>query len=314
MDKRQRGAIRFALARLLSAIPTLFLVVLLAFLLMHAAPGGPFDNERTLPPESRANLEAAYNLDASLPTQFFTYLSSALRGDLGPSYHYPGYGVSELIGDAMGPSLRLTVLAFLVSLLVGVSAGVLGAMHRNTVLDRLVTGFAMTGISVPVLIIAPLAVLVFAVELRWLPASWEGSDAASRYVLPVLALALPQIAYITRLTRASMIDVLASDFVRTAYAQGLKTSTIISRHALKPAMLPLLSYMGPAIVAVLAGSVVVEDIFAIPGLGQLFVRSALNRDYTLLLGIVILYASLVILLNLIVDLLYGFLDPRIARQ
>lgn len=311
---QHRGAIRFALSRLLSAIPTLFLVIALAFLMMRAAPGGPFDRDRPLPPETRENIEAAYNLDASLAEQFFTYLGGVLRGDLGPSYHYPGYSVAELIGSAIPPSLMLGVLAFSLALLVGVTAGILAALRRDTLLDRLITGFAMTGISIPVLIIAPVMVLVFAVKLGWLPASWTGTEQVTRYILPVIALALPQIAYITRLTRASMIEVLASDFIRTARAQGLKTRTIVSRHAMKPAMLPLLSYMGPAIVAVLAGSVVVEQIFGIPGLGQLFVRAALNRDYTLVLGVVILYASLVIVLNLIVDILYGFLDPRIRQR
>lgn len=314
MDTLHRGAIRFALSRLLGAVPTLFFVVLLAFLMMHAAPGGPFDDDRVLPAETRANLEAAYDLDAPLPRQFVSYLSDALRGDLGPSYYYPGYSVNELIGNALWPSLKLAVLAFALSLLLGIGAGVLAAVHRNTLTDRLVSAFSMTGISVPVLIIAPLMVLLFAVRLRWLPASWEGSEDMRRYVLPVIALALPQIAYVARLVRASMIEVLSSDFIRTARGQGLKPVTIIARHAMKPAMLPLLSYLAPAFVAVLAGSVVVEEIFAIPGLGQLFVNAALNRDYTLVLGVVILYAALVILLNLVVDVLYGFLDPRIQRR
>jgi len=176
------------------------------------------------------------------------------------------------------------------------------------------TGLALTGISIPIFVIAPLLVLVFAVELGWLPASWSGSGGPARLLLPVLALALPQVAYITRLTRASMIEVMESDFIRTAKAQGLGMPTIVRSHALKPAMLPLLSYMGPAIAGILTGSVVVEQIFGVPGLGQLFVRGALNRDYTLVLGIVILYAALVIALNLVVDILYGYLDPRIRRR
>lgn len=308
------GAIRFALLRLLSAIPTLFFVVALAFMMMRAAPGGPFDSERKLPPDTRANIEAAYNLDAPLTEQFFRYVSGLLRGDLGPSYHYPGYSVAELIGSAIPSSLLLGVLGISVALLVGISAGTFAALRRDTVFDRCITGLAMTGISIPVLVIAPVLVLVFAVRLHWLPASWTGAEDYTRFILPVIALALPQIAYITRLTRASMIETLGSDFVRTAHAQGLKTGSIVMHHAFKPAMLPLLSYMGPAIVAVLAGSVVVEQIFAIPGLGQLFVRAAGNRDYTVVLGVVILYASLVIVLNLLVDILYGFLDPRIRQR
>lgn len=311
---QHRGAIRFALTRLLSAIPTLFFVVVLAFLLIRAAPGGPFDDERALPPETRANIEAAYRLDEPLLQQFASYVGALLQGDLGPSYRYPGYSVAELIGSAAPVSLLLGSLAFLLAVVVGVGAGVLAAVRHNTLTDRLVTGFAMTGISIPVLVIAPLLVLFFAVYLGVLPAGWAGADGASRLLLPVVAIALPQIANITRLTRGYMIEVLASDFIRTARAQGLDTLTIVYRHALKPAMLPLLSYMGPAIATVLAGSVVVEQIFGIPGLGQRFVLGALNRDYTLVLGIVILYATLVIVLNLLVDILYGFLDPRIRSR
>ena len=307
------GAIRFAVARLLSAIPTLFFVIVLSFLMMHAAPGGPFDDARVLPPETRANLEAAYQLDAPLAEQLLTYMGGLLHGDFGPSYRYPGYTVGELIGSALPVSLKVGGLGLMLALVVGVTMGSAAAVRRNTLTDRLLTGFALTGISVPVLIIAPVLVLVFAVKLGWLPASWTTGNAGPRLVLPVIGIALPQIAYIMRLTRVSMIDALSSDFIRTARAQGFPMTTIVLRHAMKPAMLPLLSYMGPAIAAVMAGSVVVEQIFGIPGLGQLFVRGALNRDYTLVLGIVIVYATLVIVLNLLVDLLYGLLDPRIRR-
>jgi oligopeptide transport system permease protein len=305
--------LRFALLRILSAIPTLFLVVVLAFLMVHAAPGGPFDDERVLPPENARNLAAAYHLDETLPRQFGRYVSGLLRGDLGPSYHYRDHSVSELIAGAFPLSLQLGVLSMAVALLVGVSAGVVAALRRNTVQDRLITGIAMTGISVPVFVVAPLLVLVFAVQLRWLPASWSGDASAWRFLLPVVALSLPQIAYITRLTRASMIETLSSDFVRTARAQGLSLFSIVRFHALKPAMLPVVSYLGPAIAAVLTGAVVVEIVFGVPGLGQLFVRGALNRDYTLVLGVVVFYAALIIVLNLAVDLLYGFLDPRIRN-
>ena len=200
------------------------------------------------------------------------------------------------------------------ALVVGIGAGLLAALRSNTVLDRLITGIAMTGISVPIFVVAPLMVLFFAVYLRWLPASWTGGDGAARLVLPVVALALPQIANIARLTRGNMIAVLKSDFVRTARAQGLSTTSIIRFHALKPAMLPLLSYMGPAMAGILTGSVVVEKVFGIPGIGQFFVNGALNRDYTLVLGITIFYAALIVFLNLAVDLLYGFFDPRIRSR
>jgi oligopeptide transport system permease protein len=240
-------------------------------------------------------------------------MSGLLRGDLGPSYHYRDHSVSELIGAAFPLSLQLGLLSMAVALVVGAGAGVIAALRRNTIYDRLITGMALTGVSVPVFVVAPLLVLVFAVELRWLPASWSGDVSGRRFLLPVVALSLPQIAYITRLARASMIETLSSDFVRTAKAQGLSLVSIVRFHALKPAMLPVVSYLGPAIAAVLTGAVVVEMVFGVPGLGQLFVRGALNRDYTLVLGIVVFYAALIIVLNLAVDLLYGFLDPRIRN-
>jgi len=306
--------LRFALLRVLSAIPTLLAVVLFAFLLVHAAPGGPFDAERVLPPDVAANIERSYHLDESLPRQFARYLEGLLSGDLGPSYRYRSYSVSEIIRNAAPVSFLLGALSLLIAIAFGVSFGVVAAMHRNTLIDRIVSGIAMTGISVPVFVIAPLLVLLFAVRLQWLPASFNGTTGVSRYFLPVIALALPQIAYITRLMRASMIEVLESDFVRTARAQGLSRHSIIRYHAMKPTCLPLLSYLGPAIAAVLTGSVVVEQIFGIPGLGQFFVNGALNRDYTLVLGLVIFYAVLIILLNLVVDLLYGYIDPRIRLR
>jgi oligopeptide transport system permease protein len=302
------------LRRLLGAIPTLFLVIVLAFLLVHAAPGGPFDAERALPPEIERNIAAAYHLDEALPEQFLRYLSGVVQGDFGPSYSYRDYTVSELIGRSFPVSLQLGVFAMLLAGVVGITAGIVAALRKNTAIDKFVMGFAMTGISIPVFVIAPVLVLFLAVRLQWLPASWTGGDGFSRLLLPVISLALPQIAYIARLTRASLIDVLSSDFIRTARAQGLGSATIIRYHALKPAMLPVLSYLGPAVAAVLTGSVVVEEIFGIPGLGQLFVRGSLNRDYTLVLGVVIFYASLIVFFNLLVDLLYGAIDPRIRHR
>ena len=306
--------LRYTLRRLLGAIPTLFLVIVLAFLLVHAAPGGPFDGERALPAEIEANIAAAYHLDEPLPMQFLRYLGGVVQGDFGPSYSYRDYTVSELIGRSFPVSVQLGILAMLLAALSGVGLGIVAALNRNSALDKIVMGFAMTGISIPVFVIAPVLVLLLAVKLQWLPASWTGSEGGSRLVLPVVSLALPQIAYVARLTRASLIEVLSSDFIRTARAQGLGTAAIVRYHALKPAMLPVLSYMGPAAAAVLTGSVVVEEIFGIPGLGQLFVRGSLNRDYTLVLGVVIFYATLIVMLNLIVDLLYGAIDPRIRRR
>ncbi len=306
--------LRYTLLRLLGAIPTLLLVIVLAFLMVHAAPGGPFDDERVLPADVEANIAKAYHLDESLPKQFVRYMSGLLRGDLGPSYRYRDHTVSELIRSGFPLSLQLGAMAITLALLVGVSAGTVAALRQDSLLDRVVMSFAMTGISIPVFVIAPVLVLLLAVKLHWLPAGWSGSAGAAKFVLPVFTLALPQIAYIARLTRASMIDVLGRDFIRTARAQGLSTSTLVRVHALKPAMLPVLSYMGPAIAAILTGSVVVEEVFGIPGLGQFFVRGALNRDYTLVLGIVIFYATLIVFLNLLVDILYGVIDPRVRYK
>ena len=306
--------LRYTLRRLLGAVPTLFLVIVLAFLLVHAAPGGPFDSERALPPDIEANIAAAYHLDEPLYMQFLRYVGGVVQGDFGPSYSYRDYTVGELIGRSFPISLQIGALSMLLAAVAGVGIGIVAALRQNTPLDKVVMGFAMTGISIPVFVVAPLLVLLFAVKLQWLPASWTGSQGMSRLLLPVVSLALPQIAYVARLTRASLIEVLSSDFIRTARAQGLGTAAIIRYHALKPAMLPVLSYLGPAVAAVLTGSVVVEEIFGIPGLGQLFVRGSLNRDYTLVLGVVVFYASLIVIFNLIVDLLYGVIDPRIRQR
>jgi oligopeptide transport system permease protein len=306
--------LRFASLRILGAIPTLFLVIVVAFLMVRLAPGGPFAGERVLPPENARNLAAAYHLDEPLLQQFGRYVSGLARGDLGPSYHYRDFGVSELIARALPVSLRLGALALSLALLLGIGAGVTAALAPNSVLDRVVTGLAMAGLSVPVFVVAPLAVLLFAVYLKWLPASFGADAGAWRYLLPVVSLALPQIGYIARLVRASLIEVLGSDYIRTARAQGLSRATIVRHHALIPALLPLVSFLGPAIAGVLSGAVVVESIFGIPGLGQLFLRAGLNRDYTLVLGIVVFYAALIVGLNLLVDLAYGALDPRIRRR
>ncbi len=306
--------LRYALLRILGAIPTLLLVIAIAFLMVHAAPGGPFDSERQLPPNIEKNIERAYHLDESLPQQFIRYMRGVARGDLGPSFRYRDFTVSEIIGGAIPVTMRIGALAILLALVVGIGAGLIAGLRKNTLTDRVISGITMLGISVPVFVFAPLMVLIFAVTLNWLPASYAGSAGADRLLLPVVALALPQIAYIARLTRASLIDVMSSDYVRTARSQGLKTSSIIRYHALKPTMLPLISYLGPAFAAVLTGSVVVEHVFGIPGVGRFLVTSATNRDYTLVLGITIFYAAMVVALNLVVDLFYAFLDPRIRRR
>jgi oligopeptide transport system permease protein len=305
--------LRFALRRLLEAVPTLLVLVAVTFFMVRAAPGGPFDSERPLPPEVEANLRQAYHLDEPVWQQFGRYLFNLARGDFGPSFQYRDRTVTELIAAGFPVSLRIGALAMALALVVGVAAGTWAALRQNRFADHATMTLAMTGISVPNFVVAPLLVLVFAVALKWLPAGGLGQGSLRHLVLPVLTLALTQVAYVARLTRGSMIEVLRSPFIRTARAQGLPTATVILRHALKPALIPVISYLGPAVAAVITGSVVVEQIFGLPGLGRYFVNGALNRDYTLVLGIVVFYGALIILCNFLVDLLYGWLDPR-ARQ
>jgi oligopeptide transport system permease protein len=304
--------LRFALKRVFGAIPTLLVLIALAFFLIKVAPGGPFDTDRRIPPEIEANLQAAYNLDEPLYIQFGLYLGGLLRGDFGPSFQYRDYTVTELIATGFPVSLRLGGFAMLLAFFVGVAVGTIAALKQNSFTDHAAMAVAMTGISIPNFVMAPLLVLLFAVTLKWLPAGGLGDW--RNFVLPVIALALPQIAYIARLTRGSMIEVLRADFIRTARAQGLPQRTVIIRHALKPALLPVISYLGPATAAIITGSVVIEQIFGIPGLGRFFIQGALNRDYTLVMGVVVFYGVLIIVFNLIVDLVYGWLDPRVQYQ
>ncbi len=302
--------IGFALRRLASALPTLLVLVVLAFAMMRAAPGGPFDTERALPAEVKAQLEAQYRLDLPLWQQLGHYLADVVRGDLGPSFQYAEFSVNELIGQSFPVSLQLGLSALVLALVVGGGAGMLAALRQNRALDHGVMTLAMTGISVPNFVVAPLLILLFAVTLGWLPAGgWDGG-VASR-VLPVVALALPQVAYIARLMRGSMIEVLHQPYIRTARAKGLPMRQVMLRHALRPAMLPVLSYLGPAAAGIITGSVVIEQIFGIPGLGRYFVQGALNRDYGLVMGVVVFYGVLIIAFNFLVDLLYGVLDPRV---
>ncbi|HMM46142.1 MAG TPA: oligopeptide ABC transporter permease OppB [Candidatus Macondimonas sp.] len=300
----------YTLRRFLGAWPTLLVLVTLSFFLVRAAPGGPFDAEKNLPPEIEANLAAKYHLDEPLWQQYLRYLGDLARGDLGPSFKYVDYTVNELIAQGFPVSLRLGLAAMAVALLIGLPAGMLAALRQNRPLDHLTMAAAMTGISVPGFVVAPLLILVFAVHLGWLPAG--GLDGGLRaWVLPVTALALPLLAYIARLTRASLIEVWRSPFIRTARAKGLPVWLILIRHALKPTLLPVVSFLGPALAGVITGSVVIEAIFGIPGLGRYFVQGALNRDYTLVMGVVVFYGALIIVFNFLVDLLYALLDPRV---
>jgi oligopeptide transport system permease protein len=304
----------YALRRLVAAIPTLFVVMTVSFFMMRLVPGGPFDRERMLAPAVEANINKAYNLDQPLIVQYGLYLVKALQGDLGPSFKYPDYTVVELISSGFPVSFRIGVAAMVLALFAGGGLGVLAALRQNSGTDHAVMALAMVGITIPTFVMAPLLTLVIGVYLRLLPVGGYGGGSLRNLILPTFALALPPIAYIARLTRASMIEVLRSNYIRTARAKGLPERVVIGRHALRAAFLPVLSYLGPAFAGIITGSVVIETIFGIPGIGRYFVQGALNRDYTLVMGVVIFYGALVILLNLLVDLAYGVLDPKIAHD
>jgi oligopeptide transport system permease protein len=300
--------------RILTGIPTLLVIVTVAFFMMRIAPGGPFDRERALPPEIEKNVLAAYDLDQPLVVQYGDYLLGVLHGDFGPSFKYRDFTVAELLWTGFPASLKVGGLAIALAVLLGITLGTLAALRQNSGVDYAVMATAMTGITIPNFVMAPLLTLIFGVWLGWLPvAGWSGG-APQNLILPVIALALPQIAYIARLTRGSMIEVLHTNYVRTARAKGLRERIVVVRHALKGALLPVVSYLGPATAQVVTGSVVIETIFGIPGIGRYFIQGALNRDYTLVMGTVIVYAVLIILLNLIVDLLYGVLDPKVKQR
>jgi len=308
------STIAFILRRLLAAVPTLALIVALSFLLTRLAPGGPFDEEQALPPEIRANLEAAYGLDQPVLVQFGRYVTGLLRGDFGPSFKFRDFTVSELIADGLPVSLTIGLAALGLALAIGVPAGIWAALSRGRIGDRLVMAVAIAGISIPVFVVAPLLTLVFGIWLGWLPVAGWMPDRPADLVLPVVTLALPVIAYLARLTRGSLLEVLRATWIRAARSRGLSERTVILRHALPAALLPVVSYLGPAAAAVLAGSLVVETLFGLPGMGRHLVQGALNRDYTLVMGMVIVYAALMILLNLLADLVYAWLDPRIRQE
>jgi len=304
----------YAVRRLLSAIPTLLVIITIAFFMMRLAPGGPFDREKQLPPEIEANILRAYNLDKPIHEQYLDYLKNIVRGDFGPSYKYLDFTVTDLIMTGFPVSLRLGLYAILIAVVFGVTAGTIAALKQNSTFDYMVMTFAMTGIVIPNFVMAPLLALVFGVYLSLLPVAGWGDGAFKYQILPVITLALPQIAYISRLTRGSMVEVMNSNFIRTARAKGLAEKIVVVRHALRGGLLPVVSYLGPATAAVITGSVVIESIFDVPGIGRYFVNGALNRDYPVVMGVVIFYAVLIIMLNLVVDLIYGFLDPRVKVE
>jgi oligopeptide transport system permease protein len=308
----------YAIRRLLGAIPTLFVIITIAFFMMRVAPGGPFDSARRLPPEIEHNMKAAYDLDKPVWQQYAIYLGKLAHGDLGPSFKTKDFTVNELIAQGLPVSIKLGLLAITIAILAGTFLGTLAALNQNSLADFGVMGIAMIGITIPTFVMAPILTLIFGVygvvvfglDIS-LPAGGWGGGAFKFLIIPVTVLALPQIAVIARLVRGSMIEVLRSNYVRTARAKGLSSTMVVTRHALRAAILPLVSYLGPAIAGILTGSLVVEQIMGIPGIGRAFIQGALNRDYTLVMGVLIYYATFVILLNLLADLLYAALDPRV---
>jgi oligopeptide transport system permease protein len=301
--------IRYALWRLLQGIPVLLVVATLTFVLLRFLPGGPFDREKTLPAEILRNIEARYHLDEPVTRQYLRYLADLARGDLGPSYKYVGRDVAQILREAFPVSVKLGAVALTLSCVFGVSAGLFAAVRRGSALDRGIMLLALLGVSVPSFVLGAALVLGMGLWLGWLPAAlWEGPLYA---VLPGVTLAALPTAYIAQLTRTSVIDVIDLDHVRTARAKGLSEARVRLRHVLRNALVAVVTYFGPLLAVLLTGSFVVEQIFAIPGIGRFFVTAVTNRDYPLVMGVTLLYALLVVLANLAVDLLYGWLDPRI---
>jgi oligopeptide transport system permease protein len=300
--------LRYIARRLLETIPVLWVIVTATFFMLRFVPGGPFTSEKAITPEVLANLEAHYGLNRPLYVQYFDYLGKLAQGNLGPSFKYSNRTVNEIIADKLPVSLELGLLSMAVALGLGLSVGIIAAVRKNTWIDYTASGIAMIGICVPTFVMGPLLVLVFAIHLGWCNAS--GWYSAQDRVLPALTLGLVYAAYIARLTRGGMLEVLNQDYIRTARAKGASEARIVLRHALRGGILPVVSFLGPAIAGIVTGSFVIETIFQIPGLGREFVNSAFSRDYTLVLGTVILYATLIVLLNLLVDILQVWLNPR----
>jgi len=307
---------KFIIKRLLSLIPTMFLIVTFSFFIIRIAPGGPFASEKKVTPEVMANLMHKYHMDEPLVKQYLRYMVDVLHGDLGPSFKNKDYTVNQLIGQSMPNSMILGVTALIIAVVLGTLVGLASAVKQNSWVDYTAMSFASLGISIPLFVVGPVAVLVFAMKLHWFPTSgWITSRAGMiTLVMPACTLSLSYFASISRLTRASVLEVLRSDYIRTARAKGLHPTVILIKHVLKGALLPIVTYLGPAFAGIVTGSVVIEQIFLVPGIGNYFVKSALNRDYTLILGTVIVYSVILVIMNFIVDILYGFLDPRISYK
>ncbi|MEC6796626.1 MULTISPECIES: oligopeptide ABC transporter permease OppB [Photobacterium] len=303
--------IKFIAKRIFEAIPTLLVLITISFFLMRFAPGNPFTSDRPLPPEVLANIEAKYGLDKPVFEQYTTYLGNIVQGDFGPSFKYKDFTVNELVSKALPVSAKIGCFAFIFALVMGVSVGTLAALKQNTWLDYTIMSTAMAGVVMPSFILAPVLIYIFAINLQWLPAGGWQDGSLKFVILPMLGMALLYVATFARITRGSMIETLNSNFIRTARAKGLSYRHIILKHALRPALLPVVSYMGPAFVGIITGSVVIETIFGLPGIGKLFVNAAFNRDYSLVLGVTILIGSLTIIFNAIVDIVLAMIDPKI---
>jgi oligopeptide transport system permease protein len=304
----------YALRRVLSALPIALIAVTVCFFILRAAPGGPFDTGRPLPPEVLANVRAYYNLDQPLIVQYWLYISGVLRGDLGPSMTSYDFSVSQLMALGLPFTLQLGFTAFVIATAIGIIAGIIGAVYQNKWPDYLLVLTIMIGVIVPNFLIGALLQLFFGVYLRWLPAGGWGNGSIAYLVLPVTVLAWPHAARISRLMRGSMIEVLGTNYVRTARSKGLGARLVLARHAIRPALIPVVSYLGPGLSYLLTGSLVVEQIFGLPGIGRYFINAALNRDYGLVLGTTLLYMFMIIALNLLVDLVYAWLDPKVRLR
>ena len=304
--------VRFVARRLLQMIPVLFIIATMTFFMLRLAPGGPFDSEKSVTPEIRKNLESYYGLNKPLYRQYYDYLANVVKGDLGPSFKYPNRTVNELIGESFPISAELGFWSLLVALAVGLPAGIISSLRPNTAMDYIPNSLAMAGICVPNFVLGPLLVLIFALTLGW--ARVSGWDEPIDRVLPALTLGAAYAAYIARLTRGGMLEIFSQDFIRTARAKGASPLRIILKHAIGGGLLPVVSYLGPAVAGLITGSFVVETIFQIPGLGRYFVNAAFNRDYTMVLGAVLFYGALIVVFNLIVDVALVWMNPRLKFE
>lgn len=302
---------KLMIKRLLEAIPTMLFLITVSFFMMRLAPGSPFTGEKNLPPAVIANIEAKYHLNEPMMMQFWHYLVQLAHGDFGPSFKYKDLTINQLLSQTLPVSVELGVWAFIIAVIIGITAGVIAALKQNSLIDYSVMTLAMTGVAIPSFVKAPLMVLIFAVTLKWLPAGGWNDGAFKNMILPVTALSIGYIASIARIMRGSMIETMNSQFIRTARAKGLPLHHIVLKHALRPAMLPVVSYLGPAFVGIITGSIVIEVIFGLPGIGQLFVNGALNRDYSVVMTLTILVGVLTIFFNAVVDILYSVIDPKI---